>query len=67
MGSLDVLIRGVDKKCAMLHLKVAHALSTINTDKQVFLPGLKPFTTLASHICTSLQMYVTDPRHTYAN
>ena len=45
MRSLDVPIRDVDQKCATFHLKVAHALSTINTDNLLFLTGPKSFMT----------------------
>ena len=74
MGSLVVLIRDVDQKRTTFHLKVAHVLSTINTDTLVFLPGPKPFRTnciratriLASHTSISIQVNITDPaKHTH--
>ena len=74
MGSLDVLIRDVDQTCATFHLKVAHALSTINTDNLLFLTGPKSFMTNcisatpipASHTSISLQVNITNPAtHTH--
>ena len=72
MESLVVLIRDVDQKWTTFHLKVAHVLSTINTDTLVFLPGPNPFRTnciRATRILAtskSLQENITDPaKHTH--
>ena len=79
MGSMVTLESTIEVQCfdafaPQEHRKVAHALSTINTDNLLFLPGPKPFTTnciratpiLASHTSTSLQMNITEPaKHTH--